>query len=329
MNYHKNNTSSKAIKNYLPHIGAERASQEIIEGLKAEQKYISSKFFYDKEGSELFERITNLKEYYPTRLEKEILSAMGNKLDIDFSDLSVVELGSGDHSKIRLLLDQIPKDKLPTIKYIPVDISQSAIESAIKNLTHEFSNLKVEAIVADFMHQLDMIPKSKKRLFCFFGSTIGNLTTKEIEEFMNLIGSEMKEGDMLLLGMDMVKETSVLERAYNDESLITEKFNKNILNVANRLADTNFNCDDFDHIAFFNEEKNRIEMHLKAKKDGVIATKFGSIKFKKNETIHTENSYKFKREHIDLIGEWAGLNIERVFSDKNGWFSLVHYKKQG
>ena len=332
MNYTKTETLTKErinLVNYLPHIGIEKVSDEILKGLKASPKYISPKFFYDQRGSELFEAITKLDEYYPTRTEISILSTIVKDLDIEFSELSIVELGSGDESKIRLLFQQIPVEQLSAISYYPLDISQSAIVKASEKLVEEYPMLSINGIVADFFHQLNMIPKTGRRLFCFFGSTIGNLDMSEIKEFMELLGSEMQSGDSLLLGLDMVKDRAILEEAYNDGQKITADFNKNILNVINRLAGTDLNPAEFEHLAFYNKEKNRIEMHLKAREDIMVTFNSGveSIHISKGETIHTENSHKFSREDIQTMGYWAGLNAEKIFTDNPQWFSLVHYKK--
>jgi len=320
---------SVSIDNHLPKIGINNVQKEITAGLQAFPKYISSKFFYDQRGSELFEKITQLDEYYPTRTEKSILSTIGKDLNLDYTSLNIIELGSGEHSKISLLLQQIPENKLPSIKYFPVDISQSAIEMSSASLATDFPIIKVQGIVADFLHQLNLIPKTGKRLFCFFGSTIGNLNITEIEQFMKLIGAEMQQDESLLLGMDMVKDTSILEKAYNDEQQITAEFNKNILNVINDLANTNFDPADFDHQAFYNEDYNRIEMHLKAKADMIINVKSTDsiILIQKGETIHTENSHKFNQDIIRTMAYWGGLDTEQIFTDSNKWFSLVHYKK--
>ena len=331
MNYTEETTlveSISKLENYLPHIGINRVKQEIIDGLKSFPKFISPKYFYDHKGSELFEEITNLDEYYPTRTEKSILSTIVKKLNINFSNLSIIELGSGDSSKIRLLLEQIPSKYLSTINYFPFDISQSAIEKASQDLQVLFPTINTTGIVADFIHQIDKVPKVKNRLFCFFGSTIGNLTKNEIHEFMISLGAEMSDGDSLLLGMDLVKDISILEKAYNDAKGITAEFNKNVLSVINKLANLNFNESDFEHVVFYNREKNRIEMHLKALDNLEVLSSNGNeiIRFKKGETIHTENSHKFNLDDIKTVGSWAGLNVEQVITDNNKWFSLVHYK---
>ena len=252
------------VENHLPKLGIKKVENEILKGLKAVPKYILPKYFYDKKGSELFEEITKLKEYYPTRIEKSILSTISSNINLNFSNMSIIELGSGDASKIRILINQIPKEKLQTIKYFPIDISQSAIEKSSKILLDEFPSICINGIVADFIHQKNWVPKLNNRLFCFFGSTIGNMNIYEIEKFMTLLGSQMEKGDSLLLGIDMVKDLDVLVQAYNDKKNITAKFNKNILNVVNNLIGSNFNVNDFEHKAFYNNEKQRIEMHLKA-----------------------------------------------------------------
>lgn len=332
MNYTKENKHTDTdieLINYLPNIGIGNVKEEIFAGLKAKTKYISPKFFYDGKGSELFEQITHLEEYYPTRTEKKIISSITENLAIDFKNLNIVELGSGDASKISLLLRQIPESELKTINYFPVDISQSAIEKSVKELLEQFPLNNITGIVVDFFHQLKLIPKKGKRLFCFFGSTIGNFDSDQAEEFMNLLGNAMQKGDSLLLGMDMVKDVSVLENAYNDKKEVTAEFNKNILSVVNNLTDTNFNPSDFEHYSFFNKNKSRIEMHLRALKDIELSinSRTEKIKIAKSETIHTENSYKFNKTDIETMGRWAGIETTKILTDDNNWFSLVYYKK--
>ena len=318
------------IINKLKDIDSGKVKEEILEGLTSLPRYISPKYFYNAGGSQLFENITELEEYYPTRTEKAILSGIGSSLKLDFNDLNIVELGSGDPSKIRLLLQQIPSDKLSTLHYYPVDISHSALEDSMQQLTEEFPEIMLTGIVADFMQQFDKLPKIKNRLFCFLGSTIGNLNPEERLSFMKNLGNEMEAGDHLLLGLDMVKDSRVLHRAYNDGQQVTAAFNKNILNVVNGIMDTSFDSADFEHLAFYNENEQRIEMHLKATRDRKIRINGNgeTLNIKKGETIHTENSYKFNREDIESIGRHAGLTAVSVFPDEKKWFSLVLYSKQ-
>jgi len=321
-------TKKYQILNYLSPIGKDSFKDEIFNGLNTKQKCISSKYFYNTLGSELFESITSLKEYYPTRTEKKIISSIVKELDIDYRNLTIVELGSGDASKIALFLDQIPTEVLKTINYFPIDISLSAIEKSSNELIEKFELNSVTGVVIDFMNQLDMIPKEGRRLFCFFGSTIGNFKTEEANQFIENLSNTMQKGDSLLLGMDMVKDSSVMEKAYNDIEGVTAKFNLNILTVVNNLIGANFKKTDFEHIAFFNTKFNRIEMHLRANKNIVVKLQYGhEITLKKGETIHTENSHKFTTKNINEFSDYANLSIKNTYTDNKGWFSLVHYIK--
>ncbi|WP_294347398.1 L-histidine N(alpha)-methyltransferase [Prosthecochloris sp.] len=320
---------SATIVNHLPEIGLEAAIQEIITGLHARPKRIASKYFYDKKGSELFENITTLDEYYPSRTEKSILRVLPFRAITDCSEVDIVELGSGDHSKISLFLEKIPVKQLLGIRYFPVDISHPALEASVKELICMFPELAVQGIVADYIHQMHLVSGERKKLYCFLGSTIGNLDRGDAVQFVRNISETMNPGDSFLIGFDRVKEVSVLESAYNDVQGLTARFNKNILNVINRLIKSDFDTEDFEHRAFYNQEEMRIEMHLEAKKD--IRIKSPYLKedsgIKKGETIHTENSHKFEEKDIRLLGEHAELAVKRIFSDENQWFSLVHFWK--
>ncbi len=334
MNYLQNIVRSEPnvnvkLLNYLPKIGIGSAREEIFTGLRAKQKYIYPKYFYDGRGSELFEEITQLEEYYPTRTEKKIIAGLTKKLYLDFSGLNIVELGSGDCSKISLLLEQASREELKELTYVPVDISESAIEKSSVELLKRFTLKNVTGIVADFYCQLNLIPKNRNRLFCFFGSTIGNFNAGEAKAFMTSLGKTMQPGDSLLLGADMLKDINVLERAYNDKKGVTAQFNKNILNVVNNLTGTEFDTSDFEHYAFFNEKKSRIEMHLRAMKDMVVNSEPDreAITVRRGETIHTENSNKFSADDVERFGKWAGLELQKILTDKNDWFSLSYYRK--
>lgn len=317
------------ILNFLPKRGINNVKEEILKGLTSQQKYISPKFFYDKKGSELFNEITQLEEYYPTNCEKEILTYVFDRLNINLLNCSIIELGSGDSSKISSIFSQIPIDILATISYYPVDISQSAIINAVDDITRRFDLRKITGIIADFHHQLDLIPNKNKRLFCFLGSTIGNFSKNEVENFITELGGSMNKGDGLLLGVDMVKDTQVINAAYNDSRGITAMFNKNILNVINGNIRSDFKVDKFEHLAFYNEKEQRIEMHLKAISEQVINIPLSNhqLQITKGETIHTENSYKYTVEQLNKIGKMGGLKIKNILSDSKKWFNLVYYVK--
>lgn len=320
---------SATIANCLPEIGLEAVISEIVAGLTSQPKRISSKYFYDKTGSALFERITALDEYYPSRTEKSILRGLPLSAITDCSDVDIIELGSGDHSKITLLLEKIPADFLSAVRYFPVDISRPALEASIKELACMFPRLAVQGIVADYIHQMHLVPGDRKKLYCFLGSTIGNLDRKEAMAFVRDISETMNPGDGFLIGFDRVKEVRVLEIAYNDAQGLTARFNRNILNVVNGLIQSDFDPGDFEHMAFYNRREKRIEMYLEAITDVRVRTPFAAedILIGKGERIHTENSHKFGEEDIRMIAGNAGLVVKNIFSDDREWFSLVQYGK--
>lgn len=317
------------VVNYLPKRGLNSVRNEIVAGLKSDQKHISPKYFYDKLGSELFEKITQLEEYYPTSCEKEILSSIVSKSGINFYELDIIELGSGDASKIKTIFRQISPEILTSINYYPVDISQSAIENSVHDINREFELNSITGVVADFLHNHNYIPRINRRLFCFLGGTIGNFAKVEVENFMKDLGEVMEEGDGVLLGVDMVKNITVIESAYNDSKGVTAKFNKNIFNVVNSHIQSDFNPKDFEHVAFYNCDEQRIEMHLVAKKNLQISIGCSNefVHIEKGETIHTENSCKYTPNKLEEIGRFGNLKIKNIFSDTKGWFSLVYYKK--
>lgn len=322
-------TCEVEILDFLPQRDLSKVREEIIEGLNAKQKSISPKFFYDKKGSELFEKITRLEEYYPSRCEKEILSSVVAKLDLNFNGVEIVELGSGDATKISSVFRQLPIDVLSSMAYVAVDISQSAIEKSLDDILDEFELERVTGVVADFHHQLNLIPGQSRRLYCFLGSTIGNFSPEEVERFMTNLGASMQVGDSLLMGADLHKCIDVIELAYDDAKGVTAEFNKNILKAINAHIESGFDPEKFEHLSFYNSEEHRIEMHLKAKcKHEVRLGQNGlSIHFEKGETIHTENSYKFTLERLTEIGAMGNLKIQDVFSDAKNWFNLVHFVK--
>jgi L-histidine N-alpha-methyltransferase len=290
---------------------------------------ISSVYFYDEVGSQLFEEITRLPEYYLTRTEIPLLKKAASALSDTLRDVAIVEFGSGSCTKISLLLDAVPEKYRDTLCYIPFDVSSEAVEKSSHILSMKYPGIKIQGIVGDFMSQLDVIPKESKKVMCFLGSTIGNLPLEKAQRFLIDLSTFMTSGDLLLLGFDMVKSIEILEKAYNDSQNITEKFNKNILHVVNSHINSDFEPDNFDHVAFFNEKRSRIEMHLQAREDLEIVCPDSSAKvvMKKGETIHTESSYKFTEGNITNLAQGAGLQIQKQYTDKNNWFSLVVLEK--
>jgi L-histidine N-alpha-methyltransferase len=313
----------------FPGIVIKTEGEEILTGLMATQKYLPCKFFYDDAGSKLFEQITRLKEYYPSRTEKSILKKHAKELMQGAEGASLVELGSGDCSKISILLQALPRTILKASTYVPIDVSMSAMKESRSKLQEKFGAIEVCGIVADFMQQIHQVSQHENRIFCFFGSTIGNLDRQDAVQFIAKLGKQIKTGERLLLGLDMVKDKSVLERAYNDEKGVTARFNKNILNVANKILGTDFKPEYFRHHAFFDDEKLRIEMHLVAMRNMVVKSPFfeEDLEIAKGQTIHTENSHKFTSHHIDELAAVSELSVRAVYTDSNRWFTLTDYIK--
>jgi L-histidine Nalpha-methyltransferase len=301
-----------------------------LQGLSRKPKMIPSSFFYDDTGSKLFEQITSLDEYYLTRTELPLIKKAAKQLQSTLHHIDIVELGSGNCVKISLLFDNVSEEFRKTIRYIPFDVSVSAIKQSSNNLLEKYPGIRIHAIAADFLTQLDVIPKQSKKIICFLGSTIGNLKKEKAKEFLIKLSSIMGSGDILLIGFDMIKDKDILEKAYNDTLNITKEFNKNILQVVNKYIGTNFDTDKFEHVAFFNEDECRIEMHLKAVEHVKIncALHPSDIVVYKDETIHTENSYKFSNKDIKDFAQAAQLDIQNNYTDKNKWFSLVQFIKK-
>jgi L-histidine Nalpha-methyltransferase len=311
--------------NYPKELNANGVALDLAAGLTARQKYIPCKYFYDAQGSRLFEAICGLPEYYPTRLEMALLKEIAPRLAGSLNHKDLVELGSGADRKIGILLRAATPNTRSTLRYIPVDISQSAVLNSSLNLKARFPELKVRGIVADFTSRLEALPTDRPTLFLFLGSTIGNFDEIESVLFLRNIGAVMKPEDTLLVGFDMVKPLAIIEAAYNDTQGVTAEFNKNILKVVNQELQALFDPSCFDHLAFFNEKHSRIEMHLKANRDVTVSVEALNtvIEIEQGETIHTENSRKFTKESIEQMAAQAGLAIQDWHQDSNQWFSLV------
>jgi len=296
--------------------------QDVIKGLKTDQKYLPSKYFYDDRGSDLFEQICELEEYYPTDCEMEIMRDYINEIsDWVGPGVQLIELGSGSSTKTRLLLDHCQNLAM----YVPVDISGSFLQEIAKSLNHDYPELDIHPMAADYTTPFD-VPDSdhvKKRVVYYPGSTIGNFTRRRAASFMDSVGENLSIGDGLLIGVDLKKEVGVLEAAYNDSKGVTAEFNKNILTRLNRELDSNFDLEQFQHRAFYNSKKGRIEMHLESLADQSVKINGDLVSFRKGETIHTENSHKYSVEEFEEI---AGGYFERrkTWTDKREYFS-VHY----
>ena len=226
-----------------------------------------------------------------------------------------------------MLLDAISEDRIGDVRYFPVDVSKSALITSAVGLKERYPALRIHAIVADFMKVLPVINGNGRKLFCFFGSTIGNMDVDVANEFLLRIKKMMEPGDVFLLGLDMVKDRRMLHDAYNDRQGITAAFNLNILNVVNALAGTGFDISDFEHQAVYNEDDHRVEMYLVAKR--AIETGVPGfdrvLSFRKGERIHTENSHKYTPADIEGFSAVMNLTPANIYTDPPGWFSLVRF----
>ncbi len=321
--------STLEICNYLKGNHREEMARDVREGMRQPQKRIPSKYFYDAVGSQLFEHICCTPEYYPTRTELSILDQNAADIMAPFAEKGgdLVELGSGANIKIRKLLDAVAPSDLPGIRYVPVEISRSCLAAASEELLTLYDGLTVFGVAADFTRHLDMLPDGRK-LIIFFGSTIGNFSPADRHAFLTRIARIMDADDRFLIGLDMVKPVEVLEAAYNDQQGVTADFNRNILNNVNRELNADFNPDDFEHWAFFNAAEERMEMHLRARRDVVVNITDLSlcVGIRRGETIHTEVCQKFTRESAGNTFNKAGLSVNRWFTDPEDWFSLVELK---
>jgi L-histidine Nalpha-methyltransferase len=300
-------------------------AQDVLKGLMADQKYIPSKYFYDERGSKLFEVICDLPEYYPTRTELQLLSIHAEDMVRGLRQGDLVELGAGANWKIRTLLDALGPSRRADVRYVPVDVCGPALLESAAQLTAVYPELRVNEIVADFTRDLHRQQSDRPKVVLFFGSTIGNLDDGESLSFLQDVAAMLNPGDRFLLGLDMVKPVEVLEAAYNDSRNVTAEFNKNILLVINRELQANFHPDDFEHVAFFNDEEERIEMHLRAERDIRVEVKAiaASFALRKGETIRTEICRKFRRDGAEKMIRAAGMEVSRWYSDPKGWFSLL------
>jgi dimethylhistidine N-methyltransferase len=293
---------------------------EVLNGLACQPKRLSPKFFYDRRGSQLFDAITRLPEYYPTRTEIGILRAQGEAIAAHLGKDSVlIELGSGSPLKIRVLLDSLR----PAV-YMPVDISSDHLRDSASHIARDYPDLQVEAVCADYSAglQLPDIPQKYVRAAFFPGSSIGNFEPAAAVELLRDVGEDLGPGGAMLIGVDLEKDRQQLEAAYNDSQQITAAFNLNLLTRINREADADFDTGRFDHRAFYNDTEGRIEMHLVSNCTHQVRVDGHHFRFEAGETIHTENSYKYSVGGFHELSAEAGYEVEQVWTDPDELFSV-------
>lgn len=313
------NQSRVEVLDYHPTI--EDVRRNVLDGLKSTPKRLDSKLLYDAKGSALFEEITTLPEYYPTRAELDILRRYANEISTYIGEhVVLIELGSGSSKKVKILLDAISDPAA----YMPVDISREFLEASTESLSKIYPNLRIVAICADYTQPFTLPAVSSKKVLFFPGSTFGNFEPREAEKFLARMSRILTSGDGLLIGLDLQKSSAVLNAAYNDATGVTAAFNLNLLERINRELNANFQLHQFVHSAFYNEEKKRIEMHLKSVVDQVVTVANEHIPFEKGETIHTENSYKFSVPAFQQLVKNAGFKPVKVWMDTESLFSVQY-----
>lgn len=293
---------------------------DVQHGLTSDPKWLPPKWFYDAHGSDLFEQITELPEYYPTRAEREILVARAGEIATALPARTLIELGSGSSEKTRYLIDALTGLRT----YVPVDVSDSALTQAGKALVAERPELNVHALIADFTAGLTLPDTPGPRLLAFLGGTIGNLLPAERAEFLTGVRALLSPGDALLLGTDLVKDEQVLVRAYDDAAGVTAAFNKNVLSVVNRELGADFEPDTFDHVARWNAEREWIEMRLRSRTAQTVKVPaLGlAVDFAAGEEMRTEVSAKFRQEGVRSELAAAGLELAHWWTDEEGRFAL-------
>ena len=297
----------------------------VLAGLSASPKSVPPKFFYDEPGSNLFERICQTEEYYVTRTEIDLLRDKGPEIsELAGSQTVVVEYGCGSSRKIRALLDNL---EAPA-EYVAIDISREHLGRVVEDIAGDYADIKVGGICADFSAGLELPREAglngERKLGFFPGSTIGNMSPGEARGFLMGVRRQVSEDGALLIGVDLKKDEQVLNAAYNDAEGVTAAFNLNILHRMNRELDGQIDVDEFEHLAFYNPDEGRIEMHLKSRTDQTALIAGRQFDFARGETIHTENSYKFHIEDFSELAGQAGFATEAVWTDADALFS-IHY----
>jgi L-histidine N-alpha-methyltransferase len=298
--------------------------REVEEGMSRPQKALPPKFFYDRRGSELFEEITALSEYYPTRTEHALLERWASGWVEYVGSRTLVELGAGSAAKTRNILDAMTGAGTAEV-YAPVDISEDFLAETARTLRVEYPDLRVVPVVADISTALDLPPSlPRPAIFAFLGSTIGNFEAEAAAALVRRIGAAMRPGDRFLLGVDLRKEPAVLEAAYNDSRGVTAEFNLNMLRVLNAELGANFDPRAFRHRAFYDRERHRIEMHLVAiRPQRVTIPGSGSWEIAEGESIRTEISCKHDRDSVQALLDAAGLSMERWETDPDGLYAIT------
>jgi len=298
-------------------------AEEVRAGLTASPKVLLPKYFYDERGSWLFEKITELPEYYLTRAERTLLKDVVGRVAEITRPSEIVELGPGSAVKTQALLEA--GHAVGTLKrYVPVEVSAAMVEHSAERLSDAYPWLQIHAVVGDFERHLEKVPPGENRLVALLGSTIGNLTRPQAVDFLGEIRELLDHDGHLLLGTDLVKDRAVLEAAYNDSQGVTADFNRNVLRVINHQLDGDFDPEAFEHVALYNEDDERMEMYLESMRSQKV--KIGDldleVAFEEGERMRTEVSCKYTRSSVDAILSEAGLSLDEWFTGPDRAFAL-------
>ena len=313
-----------SLSNFLAADSAAQAlRRDVRDGLAQTPKSLPPKWFYDSVGSDLFDQITRLPEYYPTRAEAQILRARSAEIAAASGADTLVELGSGTSEKTRMLLDAL-RDNGALRRFIPFDVDAGVLNAAGSAIGREYPGIEIEAVCGDFEEHLGKIPRVGRRLVVFLGSTIGNLTPGPRTDFLSTLADTLQPGDSLLLGTDLVKDTGRLVRAYDDSAGVTAQFNRNVLAVVNRELDADFDLDAFEHVAKWNADEERIEMWLRAAtaQRVRVARLDMTVDFAAGEEMLTEVSCKFRSDGVAAELATAGLRRTHWWTDPASDFGL-------
>lgn len=301
----------------------EALRRDALAGLSATPKELPPKWFYDERGSQLFDQITRLPEYYLTRAEREILEAVGADVAALSQADTLVEIGSGTSRKTRILLDAL-RDRDHLERFVPFDVSEAVLRQSAEQIAAEYPHVGIHAVVGDFEQHLSLLPRGGRRLVAFLGSSIGNLGPRQRARFLAALHATLRPGDWLLLGTDLVKEAAVLQRAYDDRAGVTAEFNLNVLRVLNRELGADFDIDRFEHVARWDARHERVEMYLRS--TGVQTVRVAALElaflFARHELMRTEISTKFRRDGVERELRTSGFQLARWWEDAGGRFAV-------
>jgi L-histidine N-alpha-methyltransferase len=309
---------------FTPEERAQALRNDVRRGLTSDPKELSPQWFYDERGSELFDEITRLPEYYLTEREREILRDRAGEVAELTQANTLVELGSGTSEKTRLLMDALAEDG-HLRRFVPFDVSEETLRASAAAIVQEYQGLEVHAVVGDFGRHLSFLPEGRRRLIAFLGSTIGNLPPIERAGFLESVEATLNPGEALLLGVDLVKDVARLEAAYNDSAGLTAGFNRNILHVLNRELGGDFEPEQFEHVARWDGDDEWIEMVLRSsrRQEVVLEELDLEVSFAAGEEMRTEISAKFRREGVEDELADAGLELQRWWPHESGDFALA------